>query len=79
MIILDVINASSFWGRIVEHSLPHDHVEGCYDTTKYLQLYLDMQMYYSIDNNRTLCTNVERFVVSNELSGVDQGLHGGVG
>lgn len=61
IIILDVITASSFWGRIIEHHLPYDPAGSNYDTTVYLKLNMAMQLHYSSAECRKLCTSAEKF------------------
>ena len=59
MKILDVVSASCFWGRIVEHRLPF---EGrAYDTTACVELAIHLNMFYGQQKNRRLCTGAEKF------------------
>jgi len=73
ILILDVISASNFWGRIVEHRLPFDPSgTSSYDTNIFMQLYLDMQTYYSEDLNQLPYYSAEIFdlcVVNTLMSG----------
>ena len=61
MIILDVISASNFWGRIIEHRLPFCRDASTYDTTIYLQLAMDLQLYFSNAAARKKCCNAEKY------------------
>ena len=47
VLILDVISASNFWGRIVEHRLPYNKNGAFnYDTSTFMRLALDLQEFY---------------------------------
>ena len=59
MKILDIISASCFWGRIIEHRLPFEGRS--YDTNVYLTLGMDMNLHYAKASNRKQCTGAEKY------------------
>lgn len=63
VIILDVISASNFWGRIIEHRLPYDPNHTAYDTTLYVRLSMDLQFFYSNPVLRKKCCTAEKYDV----------------
>eukprot|EP00111_Clytia_hemisphaerica_P003727 TCONS_00010704-protein len=57
--ILDVVSASCFFCRIIEHRLPFEGQP--YDTSVYLSLNMDMNLHYSAEENRKQCSKVEKY------------------
>lgn len=57
--ILDVVSASCYYGRIIEHNLPFEGRP--YDTTVFLTLTMDMSLHYSVADNRKRCTTAGKY------------------
>lgn len=73
VLILDVISASNFWGRIVEHRLPYNkNGVSNYDTSTFMRLALDLQEIYWDSTRHKHCLNVSIYdarVTNTKLNG----------
>ncbi|XP_065675246.1 uncharacterized protein LOC100205880 isoform X2 [Hydra vulgaris] len=61
VVILAVINASSYWGRIIEHNLPFKKENTSYPSMQYVKLAIDIQLYYANKSFHQQCVSIKKY------------------